>query len=76
MDKKYAINYLRCSGFSKEQIREIADALKDWPKAGHWINDEDTIGVYYCSECGGYVASYDDAYCKYCGAKMQEGGEE
>ena len=42
------------------------------PKTGHWINDEDTIGCYYCSECGGYVASYDDAYCKYCGAKMVE----
>ena len=40
------------------------------PKTGHWINDE--VGCYYCSECCGYVASHDDAYCRYCGAKMVE----
>ena len=47
-------------------------AISAEPKTGHWINDEDTIGCYYCSECGGYVASYDDAYCKYCGCRMVE----
>ena len=50
----------------------LDDLVEAVNKTGHWINDEDTIGCYYCSECGGYVASYDDAYCKYCGAKMVE----
>ena len=60
------------------EVRPLLDSIhelpsvKQEPKTGHWINDEDTIGCYYCSECGGYVTSYDDAYCKYCGAKMVE----
>ena len=73
MNRKQAIRYLRSSGFSWKQIKTIQRAFIN---TGIWINDEDTIGVYYCSECGGYVASHDDAYCKYCGAKMLEGSEE
>lgn len=37
MTKEYATTYLRCSGFSEEQIKEISDALKEWPKPGDWI---------------------------------------
>lgn len=56
---------------ARKELKALS-SVKQEPKTGHWINDEDTIGCYYCSECGGYVASYDDAYCRYCGAKMIE----
>ena len=72
MNRKQAIRYLKSHGFSIEQIKTIQHAFVG---TGIWINDNDTIGVYYCSECGGYVASHD-AYCKCCGAKMLEGGKE
>lgn len=79
MDKKYAINYLRCSGFSNEQIKQIADALKDWPKSGNWIEHHNGSAEYIeCSECWSwYVRSYltRNNYCPNCGAKMQEGGK-
>ena len=55
-----------------KECYEVLPPVRPQEKTGHWINDEDTIGCYYCSECGGYVASYDDAYCKYCGCRMVE----
>ena len=75
MTKEYATTYLRCSGFSEEQIKEISDALKEWPKMGHWIFDEVLDRHYYCSECKSMGVDYWD-YCPNCGAKMQEGGKE
>ena len=75
MTKEYATTYLRCSGFSEEQIKEISDALKEWPKTGHWIFDDVLDRHYYCSECKSMGVDYWD-YCPNCGAKMQEGGKE
>lgn len=68
-----AIDALEQLSSYEQTINKLTDAIsKQEPKTGHWINDEDTIGCYYCSECGGYTASYDDVYCKYCGAIMEE----
>lgn len=43
-------------------------ALK--PRMAYLTTDGDTIGSYYCSDCGGFIGSYDTAYCKWCGAKL------
>ena len=80
MTKENATTYLRCSGFSEEHIKEISDALKEWPKPGDWIVHHNGNNDYIeCSECWSwYVGSYLTRrnYCPNCGAKMQEGDKE
>lgn len=39
---------------------------------GRWVHHDD--GVVTCSECGNAESS-DSYYCRYCGAKMDGGGE-
>lgn len=55
-----------------ERIRELLRANKDGRVAAHgrWIYHDD--GVITCSECGNAESS-DSYYCRYCGAKMDEG---
>lgn len=63
------IKSMKLIGMSDDDIQKVLERSK--VRTGHWINDSDIIGCFYCSECGGYTNSYDDAYCKYCGAKMR-----
>lgn len=55
-----------------ERIRWLLKADKDGRAVGHghWIYHDD--GVITCSECGNAESS-DSYYCRYCGAKMDEG---
>lgn len=82
MNREQAINYLRSSGFSEEQINTVVDALSE-PKTGKWITEDMFDGdvAYRCSECNElfWIASgtpKDNEYnfCPKCGAKM--GGKE
>lgn len=55
-----------------ERIHELLKADKDGRIAAHgrWIYHDD--GVITCSECENAESS-DSYYCRYCGAKMDEG---
>ena len=53
MNKEQAINYLRSSGMSEEQIRTIEDAFKPrWIPVSEWMPDEE----------GEFTACFDDGY--------------
>ena len=59
---------------------EIANVVKYFPSAdvqpvrhGHWIKGK--IG-YYCSACRECGINHGTEYCPYCGARMDEGGEQ
>ena len=67
------------SCFTVERIADLPSVIPSRPK-GHWIDegsyaDGNDAHVYRCSECGGRIVEYEsDAYCKYCGAKMESEG--
>ena len=70
-----------------EALDMAIKALEQQPKIGYWIytpqrrlvDETDEGGIYItdyrctCSECGGDFGfqKMSDAYCKYCGAKME-----
>ena len=59
-----------------EGFHEAIKMLKQEPKTGHWIYDDECKEHGHCSECGhGDVDLVDGAphnYCQNCGAKMVE----
>lgn len=90
MTKEQAINYLKSSGFSDEQIEAVTEAFSEERKTGRWefVSYGDGLGNYHCSECRAIASSYFvgclvnrhweyklTKYCPKCGAKM-EGAEE
>lgn len=72
---------------TKEQMLMVLASAENQKKTGHWvyeprkrlINETDEVCEYIteywckCSECGGDFGfqKMSDAYCKYCGAKME-----
>lgn len=79
MTREQAINYLRSSGFSEEQIQEIVQALEQEPRKGHWILDE-TDNSRTCSNCNcqlwtSDILRGDACYYPNCGAEMEGEGE-
>lgn len=90
MTKEQAINYLKSSGFSDEQITSVTEAFSEERKTGRWefVSYGDGLGNYHCSECRAIASSYFvgnlvnrhweyklTKYCPKCGARM-EGAEE
>lgn len=41
-------------------------------RVGEWIEDDDLLGYYHCSECGFEFAKPEETspYCQKCGAMM------
>lgn len=83
--KEHVKKYM--SVFAKYDWREICEMLNDAPtvdpvKHGHWINTNEgiwnTVDVLKCSVCGEIDNRMyrSDAYCPYCGAKMDEVEDE
>ena len=80
MTREQALNYLKSSGFSKEQIQAIVEALEQEPKTGHWIEQDNWEDIYYeCSECGEAFSLMDGTptenmynFCPNCGCRMIE----
>lgn len=64
-------------GFSRESIKSAISAIPPVDVApvvhGRWIHYND--GVFICSKCGN-AESNDSYYCRYCGAKMDEGDND
>ncbi len=61
------------------QAAKVLRTVEDAPAAdvapvvhGRWVHHDD--GVVTCSECGN-AESGDSYYCRYCGAKMDGGGD-
>lgn len=81
MTKEQAINYLKSSGFSDEQIEAVTEAFSEERKTGRWIEHDDFDNSWECSACNEVVdiiegTPMDNEYrfCPWCGAKM-EGSE-
>ena len=88
MNREQAINYLRSSGMSIEQIESVCEGLGC--NAGHWENEYQVdIGLRsaQCSRChrtegliahdNGFGHDYEyPNYCSHCGAFMIGGEEE
>lgn len=58
---------------TEEDIQAYIDAAPSvsTEKTGHWIPDKHPLASPHCSICNGYGYK-TDAYCRACGAKMQE----
>lgn len=78
MTKEQAINYLKSSGFSDEQIEAVTEAFSEEHKTGRWIHTHGD--EWYCSVClytisteGSWEHPKDTGkdFCEHCGAKME-----
>ena len=75
MTREQALNYLKSSGFSKEQIQAIVGALGQEPRKGHWIKGyKFPDGEYWrCDKCNELVkVKYPMHYCNNCGSDNRE----
>lgn len=80
-----AIDYLNSIGWMQEHDRiltESAQSVTPKQRTGHWIDegyyaDGSNATEYRCSECGEHIIEYEpDRYCRFCGAKMEEGDND
>ena len=72
MNREQALNYLRSSGMSEEQVTTIVEALTERP-IGHWTRQGMGSTRLVCSECKRFNFSKYKNYCPNCGAKMDSG---
>jgi DNA-directed RNA polymerase subunit RPC12/RpoP len=92
IDRQQAVDEAEKWFFNLKDKRTVGEVLKDLPsiqpehKVGRWMHCPQNVSwlyVYKCSECGGYLQisdvdgkGYKANYCSYCGARMENGGEQ